>query len=64
VNEPLRVTVFRRAETGPTELPVVAREHETVVGSIALADLLTARPRTLEPSGAASACSTWLRRAG
>jgi len=46
-NEPLRVVVFRMAETGLTRLPVVTGDG-TLVGLVALTDLLTARARILE----------------
>jgi CBS domain-containing protein len=39
--------VFRMAETGLTRLPVVS-DDRTLVGMIALTDLLTARTRILE----------------
>jgi CBS domain-containing protein len=64
-DEPLRVVVFRMAETGITELPVVSRGDGRVVGSIALADLLTARTRILEAElRRERTLGTWLRRAG
>jgi chloride channel protein, CIC family len=47
-DEPLRIVVFRMAETGLTRLPVVSREDGTLVGMLALTDLLTARSRVLE----------------
>jgi H+/Cl- antiporter ClcA len=47
-DEPLRVIVFRMAETGLTRLPVIARRDGTLVGMLALTDLLTARARILE----------------
>ncbi|HEY2907533.1 MAG TPA: chloride channel protein [Vicinamibacterales bacterium] len=47
-DEPLRVIVFRMAETGLTRLPVVSRQDRTLVGMLALTDLLTARSRVLE----------------
>ena len=47
-DEPLRVIVYRMAETGLTRLPVVDRQTETFVGMLALTDLLTARGRILE----------------
>jgi CIC family chloride channel protein len=46
-NDPLRVVVFRMAETGLTRLPVVTGDG-TLVGLVALTDLLTARARILE----------------
>jgi H+/Cl- antiporter ClcA len=46
-DEPLRVIVYRMAETGLTRLPVVTRDG-TFFGMIALTDLLTARTRLLE----------------
>ena len=45
-DEPLRVVVFRMAETGLTRLPVVDREGE-LAGMISLHDLLLARVRNL-----------------
>ena len=48
-DEPLRVVVYRMAETGLTRFPVVAREDSRkLVGMISLYDLLHARTRTLE----------------
>src|SRR6266481_8579475 len=47
-DEPLRVVVYRMAETGLTRMPVVEREGGKLVGMIALFDLLAARVRTLE----------------
>jgi H+/Cl- antiporter ClcA len=47
-DEPLRVVVFRMAETGLTRLPVIARRDGTLVGMLALTDMLTARARILE----------------
>ena len=47
-DEPLRVVVYRMAETGLTRFPVVEREGGKLVGMIALFDLLAARVRTLE----------------
>jgi hypothetical protein len=44
----MRVVVFRMAETGLTELPVVGRRDVRVIGAIALADLLKARGRVLD----------------
>jgi H+/Cl- antiporter ClcA/CBS domain-containing protein len=46
-DEPLRAVVYRMAETGLTRMPVVNRAG-TLVGIVGLADLLTARGRTLE----------------
>jgi len=46
-NEPLRVVVFRMAETGLTRLPVVASDG-TLVGLVSLTDLLAAHTRILE----------------
>jgi H+/Cl- antiporter ClcA len=64
-DEPLRVVVFRMAETGVTELPVVARDDERVMGVVALSDLLTARTRILEAERRRErVIGTWLRRAG
>ena len=47
-DEPLRVIVYRMAETGLTRLPVVERRDGTLVGMLALTDLLTARARILD----------------
>lgn len=47
-DEPLRVVVYRMAETGFTRLPVVERgETPMLVGMISLQDLLAARTRNL-----------------
>ena len=47
-DEPLRVLAFRMAETGVTRLPVVSRREGTLLGMVALSDLLTARVKILE----------------
>jgi chloride channel protein, CIC family len=47
-DEPLRMIVYRMAETGLTRLPVVEREDGTLVGMLGLTDLLTARARILD----------------
>jgi CBS domain-containing protein len=48
-DEPLRVVVYRMAETGLTRLPVVDRGDERkLVGIVSLNDLLKARIRSLE----------------
>jgi CIC family chloride channel protein len=47
-DEPLRIVAFRMAEKGVTRLPVVERRDGTLVGMVALSDLLTARSRILE----------------
>lgn len=48
-DEPLRVVVYRMAETGLTILPVVERNGaKKLLGLISLDDLLKARTRTLE----------------
>ena len=48
-DEPLRVVVYRMAETGFTRLPVVARQDpRTLMGIISLSDLLKARAHHLE----------------
>jgi chloride channel protein, CIC family len=47
-DEPLRVVVYRMAETGITRLPVVPRHGGDAIGVIELKDLLTARVRILE----------------
>ncbi len=46
-DEPLRVVVFRMAETGLTRMPVVERQTNQLAGMISLHDLLTARVRAL-----------------
>src|SRR5262245_12699760 len=65
-DEPLRIVVFRMAETGVTELPVVARDNERAVGIVALNDLLTARTRILDDERRRERVlnASWLRRAG
>jgi H+/Cl- antiporter ClcA/CBS domain-containing protein len=47
-DEPLRALAFRMAEKGVTRLPVIERRGRTLVGVVALSDLLTARARILE----------------
>jgi len=48
-DEPLRMVVYRMAETGFTRLPVVEREDSRkLAGMISLDDLLRARSRSLE----------------
>ncbi|HTX36490.1 MAG TPA: chloride channel protein [Bryobacteraceae bacterium] len=48
-DEPLRVVVYRMAETGLTRLPVVERsDARRLAGMVSLEDLLRARTRTLE----------------
>jgi CIC family chloride channel protein len=48
-DEPLRVVVYRMAETGFTRLPVVARhDPHSLMGIISLGDLLKARAHHLE----------------
>ena len=48
-DEPLRVVVYRMAETGLTRFPVVERDvARTLVGMISLTDLLKARTLNLE----------------
>ena len=46
-DEPLRVVVFRMAETGFTRLPVVEADTRKLVGMVSLHDLLLARVRNL-----------------
>ncbi len=46
-DEPLRVVVYRMAETGLTRMPVVEEESGKLVGMISLEDLLLARVRNL-----------------
>ena len=48
-DEPLRLVVYRMAETGLTRMPVVERDNPSkLVGMIFLTDLLRARTRNLE----------------
>jgi len=47
-DEPLRVVVYRMAETGLTRFPVVDRGRRRLVGMVALFDLLEARARNLD----------------
>jgi chloride channel protein, CIC family len=47
-DEPLRVIVYRMAETGLTRFPVIDREERRLVGMIALTDLLKARALNLD----------------
>jgi H+/Cl- antiporter ClcA len=48
-DEPLRVVVYRMAETGLTRMPVVDRDDpQQLLGMISLSDLLRARTRDLE----------------
>jgi CIC family chloride channel protein len=47
-DEPLRLVVYRMAETGLTRFPVIERRTRTLVGMIALTDLLKARALTLD----------------
>jgi len=48
-DEPLRLVVYRMAETGLTRMPVVDRDNPLkLVGMISLTDLLRARTRNLE----------------
>jgi CIC family chloride channel protein len=47
-DEPLRVVVYRMAETGVTRMPVVERGARTFLGLVSLNDLLKARTRHLE----------------
>jgi CIC family chloride channel protein len=48
LDEPLRIVVYRMAETNLTRFPVVEREHpDKLVGMLSLTDLLKARARTL-----------------
>jgi len=51
-DEPLRVVVYRMAESGLTRMPVIAdEESRRLVGLISLDDLLCARVRDLEEEG-------------
>ena len=48
-DEPLRLVVYRMAETGLTRMPVVDRDNPLkLVGMISLTDLLRVRTRNLE----------------
>jgi chloride channel protein, CIC family len=48
-DEPLRLVVYRMAETGLTSMPIVERGHSRkVVGMVSLEDLLQARTRDLQ----------------
>jgi CBS domain-containing protein len=47
-DEPLRVVVYRMAETGLTRFPVVERGGQRLLGMIGLFDLLQGRLRNLE----------------
>jgi chloride channel protein, CIC family len=47
-DEPLRLVVYRMAETGLTRFPVIERGTRALVGMIALTDLLKARALTLD----------------
>jgi len=47
-DEPLRLVVYRMAETGLTRFPVIERRTRALVGMIALTDLLKARALTLD----------------
>jgi CIC family chloride channel protein len=47
-DEPLRLVVYRMAETGLTRFPVIDRRTRSLVGMIALTDLLKARALTLD----------------
>ena len=47
-DESLRMVVYRMAETGLTRFPVVDRRDQSLVGMIALTDLLKARALTLD----------------
>ncbi len=48
-DEPLRVVVYRMAESGMTSLPVMSREEPSrTIGTLTLEDLLQARTRHLE----------------
>ena len=48
-DEPLRIVVYRMAETGLTRFPVVDRKDQSkLLGMVSLNDLLKARVATLE----------------
>ena len=62
-DEPLRVVVYRMAETGLTRFPVVDRGDERkLVGVIGLQDLLSARTRNLAEERDRSACCAFVFR--
>jgi len=65
-DEPLRVVVYRMAETGLTRFPVVDRSDERkLVGVIGLRDLLSARTRNLaEERDRERVLRIWLPSAG
>jgi predicted transcriptional regulator len=46
-DEPLRIVVYRMAETGLTRMPVVENDSRKLVGMVSLEDLLMARVRNL-----------------
>jgi CIC family chloride channel protein len=46
-DEPLRIVVFRMAETGLTRMPVIESDGGKLVGMISLEDMLLARVRNL-----------------
>ena len=46
-DEPLRIVVYRMAETGLTRMPVVERDSGKLAGMVSLEDLLLARVRNL-----------------
>jgi CBS domain-containing protein len=46
-DEPLRIVVYRMAETGFTRLPVIDPNGKRLVGIVSLEDLLRARARNL-----------------
>jgi CBS domain-containing protein len=47
-DEPLRMVVYRMADTGLTRFPVVERGSGRLLGLVGLFDLLAGRRRTLE----------------
>jgi len=56
-DEPLRVVVFRMAETGLTRMPVIESDGGKLVGMVSLEDLLLARVRNLTEETASRAGS-------
>ena len=63
-DEPLRVVVYRMAETGFTRMPVLKSDSDDLVGMISLHDLLRARTRSgrRAPAGARAANPFAVRR--
>jgi len=61
-DEPLRVVVFRMAETGLTRLPVVDSDSGQLAGMISLHDLLLARVRNLNEERQRERCCNYAFR--